>query len=533
MDIVFHPGQNGSAPVVEFYPYTPSATAGYAFMAIFGISTLAHIILMFPFRAAYFIPLILGGICETFGYYGRAWSHESRFEISSWALQEMLILCAPPLVAATVYMVLGRIIRSFGAEHLSSMRVKWLTFVFVMNDVLCFITQLGGAGVQVTGDENIMKIGKKVVLAGLIFSLVVFAFFIYIAAKFHRRLQQNPTPILNHHPDLPWQRYMWAIYVSCVALMVRNLVRTIQFGAGQKTDVNTKEVYIYVFDAFLMFFAMLVLIIYHPGRLIKRARRLTKDGMFEESGERNSAHMLLSECEMGQQKMHLIRYATEADGPAFAKVNVQSFQDRLLLHQIFPGSSQTLLQEYKIHVGMKHLANPSMHVLKIHSDDGELVTYSRWQLPASFGPSQVPLSDQGVLSAKDPVAFAPQPMNNKAFDAFKQILEDGRKRYTTEDDIGTVPRSTPHLQFADSPVLDLLATLPDYQGQGYGTAMLKWGIEKADAAKSRIYLEATPEGVPVYLKYGWRHLEEVTMSYDDHGGVGEESFYLMIRDPIL
>lgn len=63
MDIVFHPGVNGSAPTVEFYPYTPSATAGYAFMGIFGVSTLAHIVLIFPFRAAYFIPLILGGIC--------------------------------------------------------------------------------------------------------------------------------------------------------------------------------------------------------------------------------------------------------------------------------------------------------------------------------------------------------------------------------------------------------------------------------------------------------------------------------------
>jgi hypothetical protein len=66
MDIVFHPGQNGSDPWVEFYPYTPSATAGYAFMGIFGVTTLAHIVLMFPFRAAYFIPLILGGICMTF-----------------------------------------------------------------------------------------------------------------------------------------------------------------------------------------------------------------------------------------------------------------------------------------------------------------------------------------------------------------------------------------------------------------------------------------------------------------------------------
>ena len=63
MDIVFHPGQNGTDPWVEFYPYTPSATAGYAFMGIFGLSTLTHIVLMFPFRAAYFIPLVLGGIC--------------------------------------------------------------------------------------------------------------------------------------------------------------------------------------------------------------------------------------------------------------------------------------------------------------------------------------------------------------------------------------------------------------------------------------------------------------------------------------
>jgi len=32
-------------------------------MAIFGIATLVHIVMTIPFRAAYFIPLILGGIC--------------------------------------------------------------------------------------------------------------------------------------------------------------------------------------------------------------------------------------------------------------------------------------------------------------------------------------------------------------------------------------------------------------------------------------------------------------------------------------
>lgn len=64
MDIVYHNGTNGSSPWVEFYPYTPSATAGYAFTAIFGIATVVHLVLMCPFRAAYFIPLVVGGVCK-------------------------------------------------------------------------------------------------------------------------------------------------------------------------------------------------------------------------------------------------------------------------------------------------------------------------------------------------------------------------------------------------------------------------------------------------------------------------------------
>ncbi|KAJ5489215.1 hypothetical protein N7539_004105 [Penicillium diatomitis] len=312
MDIVFHNGTNGGHPWVEFYPYTPSASAGYAFLAIFGIVTVMHFVLMFPYRAAYFLPLVIGGICtstyvgsamyrfrtrlehcipvpyplsrlltgiktgESFGYYGRAWSHHDRTDIRSWALQEMLILCAPPLIAATIYIVLGRIIRAFDAEHLSSMRPKRMTLVFVLNDVICFCTQLGGAGVQVTGDANIMNIGKKVVLAGLIFSLLVFIIFVAVAVSFHRRLQRQPTAVLGANPDLSWKRYMWSLYVACAALAIRNLVRTIQFGANRTADINTKEVYIYVFDAFLMALSMGVMVVYHPGLLVKKARRAVK-----------------------------------------------------------------------------------------------------------------------------------------------------------------------------------------------------------------------------------------------------------------
>ena len=37
-------------------------------MALFGIATIVHFALMFPFRATYFIPLVLGGVCTSISF---------------------------------------------------------------------------------------------------------------------------------------------------------------------------------------------------------------------------------------------------------------------------------------------------------------------------------------------------------------------------------------------------------------------------------------------------------------------------------
>jgi GNAT superfamily N-acetyltransferase len=81
-------------------------------------------------------------------------------------------------------------------------------------------------------------------------------------------------------------------------------------------------------------------------------------------------------------------------------------------------------------------------------------------------------------------------------------------------------------------VLDLLATLPAYQGRGFGSKMLRWGTSKADAAGRRLYLEATGEGMPVYLKAGFRPVDEIFLDRAKFGAEGQESFTIMIRDPL-
>ncbi|KAL4980298.1 RTA1 like protein-domain-containing protein [Aspergillus desertorum] len=273
MDFTFHPGVNGSSPWVEFYPYNPSLPAGYAFMAVFGIATLTHLVLVIPYRAAYFIPFFLGGICETFGYYGRARSHNNRTGIGPWAQQQMLLLCAPPLLSASIYMTLSRLMTALDAEEHSPIRPKKLTVLFVLNDTICLPTQLVGAGLQVTGQEQVISIGNKAVLAGLAFTLVVFGWFIWVAARFHRRLGAHPTATSLDEGVANWRVYMRVLYGVCGCMVVRNLVRTIEFGSPHGADVRRREGYVYVFDAALMACVMLLWVVWHPGRLVKAARR--------------------------------------------------------------------------------------------------------------------------------------------------------------------------------------------------------------------------------------------------------------------
>ncbi|OQO13967.1 hypothetical protein B0A48_00842 [Cryoendolithus antarcticus] len=52
--------------------------------------------------------------------------------------------------------------------------------------------------------------------------------------------------------------------------------------------------------------------------------------------------------------------------------------------------------------------------------------------------------------------------------------------------------------------LEIVATDPAYQGQGAGSQILRWGTERADADDMEAYLEAAPDAVRLYEKFGFR-----------------------------
>jgi hypothetical protein len=59
-------------------------------------------------------------------------------------MQSLLILVAPALFAASIYIVLGRVILLVDGERYSLVRRKWLTKIFVAGDVFSFLLQGSG-----------------------------------------------------------------------------------------------------------------------------------------------------------------------------------------------------------------------------------------------------------------------------------------------------------------------------------------------------------------------------------------------------
>lgn len=59
-------------------------------------------------------------------------------------IQEMLILVAPALFTASIYMSLGRIILLTSGEIYTMIRRTWLTKIFVLGDAVSFLAQAGG-----------------------------------------------------------------------------------------------------------------------------------------------------------------------------------------------------------------------------------------------------------------------------------------------------------------------------------------------------------------------------------------------------
>ncbi|GMF68788.1 hypothetical protein AFCA_003698 [Aspergillus flavus] len=265
------------------WAYLPSVPAAVIFLLLFLGATIYHFWKLWKMRVGFCLAFAIGGICErcftlswialneannitveVIGYGARAAAYNRTGEIMPYCIQNVFILLGPVLFAASVYMTLGRIIRSVRAEHHSLIRVGWLTKVFVLGDVLSFVIQGSAAGLMATGSNA--KMGKNIVIVGLLVQVIMFGLFIVTSIVFQRRMHQHPT-IQAFDQAIPWKSHLHTLYAVSVLIMVRSIFRVIEYAMGQDGYLLSHEWPMYVFDTLLMFAVMVIWGVWYPGNL--------------------------------------------------------------------------------------------------------------------------------------------------------------------------------------------------------------------------------------------------------------------------
>ena len=80
--------------------------------------------------------------------------------------------------------------------------------------------------------------------------------------------------------------------------------------------------------------------------------------------------------------------------------------------------------------------------------------------------------------------------------------------------------------------IDLLGlmVLPTYQRRGLGTLLLRQGLQMADEVGAKTYLEASAKGASLYLRHGFKVVDDILIDMRPYGGSGVESEKCMMRE---
>lgn len=181
-----------------------------------------------------------------------------------YIIQNFFILVSPALFAASIYMTLGRIMRSVKGEHYSVVRITWLTKTFVLGDVLSFMVQGGSAGLMF--NSKTVKLGENVVLAGLFIQIISFGFFFLSAVIFQRRMRNGPTRE-SYMIDSSWEQNLYMLHTVSILILVRSIFRVVEYIQGQSGYSLKHEWTLYIFDSVPMLIVTVVFFLRHPGSI--------------------------------------------------------------------------------------------------------------------------------------------------------------------------------------------------------------------------------------------------------------------------
>ncbi|PSK54048.1 Protein RTM1 [Elsinoe australis] len=268
------PGKYGNVPISacnSYYNFNPEFAPAVAVTVLFGILTIAHLVLAIMYRKKFCWVIIMGATWEFVSFAAHAAGAHDQQNIGLATSHQILFLLAPLWINASVYMTFARMVHYFLPDKkIWRIRGVSLAKYFVWADIVAFIVQaVGGIMVSPGSSPEIIKTGINIYMGGIGLQEAFILCFIGLMVHFHRsalHLERVCIPVRDHS----WRPILYALYAVLVAITVRIVYRIAEYAGGIKPSnpVPFHEVYSYALDAFPMMVAILLIAIFHPGRYL-------------------------------------------------------------------------------------------------------------------------------------------------------------------------------------------------------------------------------------------------------------------------
>jgi hypothetical protein len=247
-------------------------------IVFFALAFLAHSLQVWYYRLWSFSPLTFACLMEVVGYVFRALSsNKDPYRITYFVVEYFLIVTAPVLISASIYVCLTKLItwaESEGTDISSRSRFlsrKFILWIFISIDVVTTLMQVTGAGLigGSTSKQKDSTTGNNILLAGLAIQTAAFAIFLVLLTvvtfvicgnrRLIEKMRRAKSPFLAILP------------IASVLVFVRTIFRLVETSQGVFGYLSTHEGFFAGLEFAPMVVAVWLLAIWHPGRWMSQA----------------------------------------------------------------------------------------------------------------------------------------------------------------------------------------------------------------------------------------------------------------------